>query len=60
MELLLAAIPATGHFNPILVASRILKEAGYEQPSTTSVVFRDKACSGVRALRLSQKANGVG
>ena len=42
MKILLASIPATGHFNPILVAARILKEAGHETAIYTSVVFRDK------------------
>jgi UDP:flavonoid glycosyltransferase YjiC (YdhE family) len=42
MKILLASIPATGHFNPVLVAARILKEAGHETAIYTSVVFRDK------------------
>jgi UDP:flavonoid glycosyltransferase YjiC (YdhE family) len=42
MKILLAAIPATGHFNPVFVAARILKEAGHETAIYTSVVFRDK------------------
>ena len=42
MKILLASIPAAGHFNPILVAARILKEAGHETAIYTSVVFRDK------------------
>jgi UDP:flavonoid glycosyltransferase YjiC (YdhE family) len=42
LKILLASIPATGHFNPILVAARILKEAGHETAIYTSVVFRDK------------------
>jgi len=28
MKILLASMPATGHFNPILVAARILKDGG--------------------------------
>ena len=42
MKILLASIPATGHFNPILVAALILKEAGHETAIYTSLVFRDK------------------
>jgi UDP:flavonoid glycosyltransferase YjiC (YdhE family) len=42
MKILLASIPATGHFNPILVAARILKEAGHETAIYTSVVFRER------------------
>ena len=42
MKILLASIPATGHFNPILVAARILKEAGHETAIYSSVVFRDR------------------
>ena len=42
MKILLASIPAAGHFNPILVAARILKEAGHETAIYTSLVFRDK------------------
>ena len=42
MKILLASMPATGHFNPVLVAARILKEAGHETAIYTSVVFREK------------------
>ena len=42
MKVLLVCIPVTGHFNPILVAARILKEAGHETAIYTSVIFRDK------------------
>jgi MGT family glycosyltransferase len=42
MKILLASIPATGHFNPILVAARMLKEAGHDTAIYTSVMFRDK------------------
>ena len=42
MKILLASIPATGHFNPIFVAARMLKEAGHETGIYTSVIFGDK------------------
>ena len=42
MKILLASIPATGHFNPIFVAAPMLKEAGHETGIYTSVIFRDK------------------
>jgi UDP:flavonoid glycosyltransferase YjiC (YdhE family) len=42
MKILLASIPSTGHFNPVLVAARILKEAGHETAIYSSVVFRDQ------------------
>ena len=42
MKVLLASIPATGHFNPLLVVARILKSAGHEPVIYTSKLFRDK------------------
>ena len=58
MKILLASIPATGHFNPILVAARILKEAGHETAIYTSVVFRDKIeKAGVRFFPLPEDAD---
>jgi len=58
MKILLASIPATGHFNPILVAARILKEAGHETAIYTSVIFRDKIeKAGVRFFPLPEDAD---
>jgi MGT family glycosyltransferase len=58
MKILLASIPATGHFNPILVAARMLKEAGHETAIYTSVVFRDKIEeAGVRFFPLPEDAD---
>src|SRR5215469_159035 len=58
MKILLASIPATGHFNPILVAARILKEAGHETAIYTSVMFRDKIeKAGVRFFPLPEDAD---
>jgi UDP:flavonoid glycosyltransferase YjiC (YdhE family) len=58
LKILLASIPATGHFNPILVAARILKEAGHETAIYTSVIFRDKIeKAGVRFLPLPEDAD---
>jgi UDP:flavonoid glycosyltransferase YjiC (YdhE family) len=58
MKILLASIPATGHFNPILVAARILKEAGHETAIYTSVVFRDKIeRAGIRFFPLPEDAD---
>jgi UDP:flavonoid glycosyltransferase YjiC (YdhE family) len=42
MKILLASMPSTGHFNPVLVAANILKEAGHETAIYSSVVFRDQ------------------
>src|ERR1700749_261789 len=42
MKVLLASTPFTGHFNPILVAARILKDAGHETAIYTSVIFRER------------------
>jgi UDP:flavonoid glycosyltransferase YjiC (YdhE family) len=42
MKILLASTPGIGHLNPILVAARILKDAGHETAIYTSVDFRDK------------------
>jgi UDP:flavonoid glycosyltransferase YjiC (YdhE family) len=58
MKILLASIPATGHFNPILVAARILKQAGHETAIYTSVVFREKIESAeVRFFPLPEDAD---
>jgi UDP:flavonoid glycosyltransferase YjiC (YdhE family) len=58
MKILLASIPATGHFNPILVAARILKEAGHETAIYTSVVFRDTIeRAGIRFIPLPEDAD---
>ena len=58
MKILLASIPATGHFNPILVAARILKEAGHETAIYTSVRFRDRIeRAGVRFIPLPEDAD---
>jgi UDP:flavonoid glycosyltransferase YjiC (YdhE family) len=58
LKILLASIPATGHFNPILVAARILKDAGHETAIYTSVVFRDKIeKAGVRFIPLPEDAD---
>jgi UDP:flavonoid glycosyltransferase YjiC (YdhE family) len=58
MKILLASIPASGHFNPILVAARILKEAGHETAIYNSVVFRDKTeKAGVRFFPLPEDAD---
>ncbi len=58
MKILLASIPATGHFNPILVAARILKEAGHETAIYSSVVFRDQIeRAGIRFFPLPQDAD---
>jgi UDP:flavonoid glycosyltransferase YjiC (YdhE family) len=58
MKILLASTPITGHFNPILVVARILKEAGHETAIYTSVVFRDKVeKAGIRFMPLPEDAD---
>jgi UDP:flavonoid glycosyltransferase YjiC (YdhE family) len=58
MKILLASIPATGHFNAIFVAALILKEAGHETAIYTSVIFRDKIeKAGVRFIPLPEDAD---
>jgi len=58
MKILLASVPMTGHFNPILVAARMLKEAGHETAIYTSVIFRDKIeKAGVRFFALHEDAD---
>ncbi|MBB6147395.1 MGT family glycosyltransferase [Silvibacterium bohemicum] len=42
MRVLLASIPATGHFNPLLVVANILKKAGHETAFYTSTLFHEK------------------
>jgi MGT family glycosyltransferase len=42
MKVLLASMPATGHFNPLLVVARILKKAGHQPAIYTSKLFRGK------------------
>jgi UDP:flavonoid glycosyltransferase YjiC (YdhE family) len=60
MKILLASIPATGHFNPVLVAARILKEAGHETAIYTSVVFRERIeRAEVRFFPLPKEADQV-
>jgi UDP:flavonoid glycosyltransferase YjiC (YdhE family) len=58
MKILLASTPFTGHFHPILVAARILKEAGHETAIYTSVIFREKVeKAGVRFFPLPEEAD---
>jgi len=58
MKILLASIPATGHFNPILVAARMLKDAGHETAIYTSVIFREKVeKAGIRFIALPEDAD---
>src|SRR5580698_6847164 len=58
MKILLACIPVIGHFNPILVAARILKEAGHETAIYTSVIFRDKTeKAAIRFMPLPEDAD---
>jgi hypothetical protein len=58
MKILLASVPATGHFNPLLVAARHLKKAGHETAIYTSVLFREKIeAAGVRFFPLPKKAD---
>ena len=60
MKILLASIPATGHFNPVLVAARVLKEAGHETAIYTSVVFRERIeRAEVRFFPLPKEADQV-
>lgn len=58
MKILLASVPATGHFNPLLVAARHLKKTGHETAIYTSVLFREKIeAAGVRFFPLPKKAD---
>jgi UDP:flavonoid glycosyltransferase YjiC (YdhE family) len=58
MKVLLASIPMTGHFNPILVAARILKESGHETAIYTSIIFRDKIeKTGIHFIPLPEDAD---
>jgi MGT family glycosyltransferase len=58
MKVLLASIPATGHFNPVLVAARILKKAGHEPAMYTSKLFRDKIeAAGIQFFPLPEEAD---
>jgi UDP:flavonoid glycosyltransferase YjiC (YdhE family) len=58
MKILLASMPATGHFNPILVTARILKKEGHETAIYTSVLFRDKVeREGIKFIPLSEDAD---
>ncbi|HEX4200438.1 MAG TPA: hypothetical protein VHY59_02890, partial [Chthoniobacterales bacterium] len=57
-KVLLASIPATGHFNPLLVVARILKKAGHEPVIYTSKLFRDKTkAAGIPFLPLPEEAD---
>jgi MGT family glycosyltransferase len=60
MKVLLASIPATGHFNPLLVVARILKNAGHEPAIYTSKLFRDKTeAAGIPFFPLPADADQV-
>jgi hypothetical protein len=57
MKVLLTSTPATGHFNPALVA-RILKKAGHEPVIYTSKLFRDKTgAAGIPFVPLPEEAD---
>jgi MGT family glycosyltransferase len=58
MKALLASIPLTGHFNPILSTARILKESGHDTAIYTSVIFRNRVeDAGIRFLPLPEQAD---
>jgi UDP:flavonoid glycosyltransferase YjiC (YdhE family) len=60
MKVLLASIPAIGHFNPLLVVARILKKAGHEPAIYSSKLFRDKTeASGITFFPLPEEADQV-
>ncbi|HEX3471930.1 MAG TPA: nucleotide disphospho-sugar-binding domain-containing protein [Silvibacterium sp.] len=60
MKVLLASIPATGHFNPLLVVARLLKKAGHEPAFYTSKLFRDKIeAAGIPFFPLPEEADQV-
>jgi UDP:flavonoid glycosyltransferase YjiC (YdhE family) len=42
MKVLLAASPIAGHFNPVLVAARLLRNAGHETAVYSGSLFREK------------------
>jgi UDP:flavonoid glycosyltransferase YjiC (YdhE family) len=42
MKILAVSSPITGHFNPLLVAAKILKNAGHDVSCYTSRLFREK------------------
>ena len=57
-KVVLASIPATGHFNPLLVVAGILKKAGHEPVVYTSKLFRDKTeAAGIPFLPLPEEAD---
>jgi MGT family glycosyltransferase len=58
MKVILASIPATGHFNPLLVVANILKKAGHETAFYTSTLFREKIeAVGLRFFPLPHEAD---
>ena len=58
MKVLLASIPATGHFNPLLVVARILKKAGHEPVMYSGKLFRDKTeAAGIPFFPLPEEAD---
>jgi MGT family glycosyltransferase len=53
MKVLFAVTPAVGHVNPMLVAARVLQNAGHETAFYTGKVFREKIESrGIRFFPL--------
>ena len=53
MKVLLGSCPVTGHVNPVLVAARVLKDAGHTVAFYTGSLFREKIESaGIRFFPL--------
>jgi hypothetical protein len=60
MKVLLASMPATGHFNPLLVVARTLKKAGHEPIIYSGQLFRDQAeVAGIPFFPLPEEADQV-
>ena len=58
MKVLLASIPLTGHFNPVLAAAVILQKSGCETAIYTSIMFREKVeQAGIRFIPLPVDAD---
>jgi UDP:flavonoid glycosyltransferase YjiC (YdhE family) len=58
MKVLLASVPLTGHFSPVLVAARHMKKAGHETAIYTSSLYREKVeAAGIRFFPLPEEAD---
>ena len=58
MKILIASTPATGHINPLLAITRVLRAEGHEITFLTGSAFRDRIeNSGAKFVSLQGSAD---